>query len=229
MSRLRPDPLDYGLLERAVGRDGGTETLFATATAGLEEIASGRRALRAVRHPLGFFCLPVLRDGDRGICVHIFEPGAADPAALVTSPMHCHSWELTSFVLHGEVGNLRVRVRPDHEQPTHRVFQVHSSPSGTDDIQPTSQLVRCEPGAAQTSGRGQTYRLPAGAFHRTDVPTGSTAATLVLGRSLPAHTDLSLGPLHGARHRVVRQTCDAAQTARTARSALRRIHGQHPE
>ncbi|MFG2827545.1 hypothetical protein ACGFWI_08795 [Streptomyces sp. NPDC048434] len=221
--------MDYRMLERIIGRGGGTDTLFGAAVAALEDVTSGRRALSAVHHPLGFFCLPVLRDGDQGVCVHVFEPGASDPVELTTSPMHCHSWELTSFVLYGEVGNLRIGVRRDPAEPTHRVFQVHSNPSGVDEIRPTSRLVRCEPGPEQTSARGQVYRLPAGAFHSTVVPSGSAAATLVLGRSLPRHTDLSLGPVDGTGHRVVRQTCDAAQTARTARSALRRIHGHHPE
>ncbi|MFG2490773.1 hypothetical protein OHT20_38620 [Streptomyces caniferus] len=217
------------MLERTIGQGGETAVLFGAAVAALEDVTSGRRELRAVYHPLGFFCLPVLRDGDEGVCVHVFEPGTSDRVELTTSPVHCHSWELTSFVLYGEVGNLRSRVCQDPVQPTHRVFQVHSSPSGVDEIQPTSRLVRCEPGPEQTSARGQVYRLPAGAFHSTVVPSGSTAATLVLGRSLPRHSDLSLGPVDGTGHRVVRQTCDAAQTARTARSALRRIHGQHPE
>ncbi|MFJ9469285.1 hypothetical protein [Streptomyces caniferus] len=217
------------MLERTIGKGGETAVLFGAAVAALEDVTSGRCELRAVYHPLGFFCLPVLRDGDQGVCVHVFEPGTSDRVELTTSPVHCHSWELTSFVLYGEVGNLRSRVCQDPVQPTHRVFQVHSSPSGVDEIQPTSRLVRCEPGPEQTSARGQVYRLPAGAFHSTVVPSGSTAATLVLGRSLPRHSDLSLGPVDGTGHRVVRQTCDAAQTARTARSALRRIHGQHPE
>ncbi|MEW2433065.1 hypothetical protein AB0952_02590 [Streptomyces caniferus] len=221
--------MDYRMLERTIGQGGETAVLFGAAVAALEDVTSGRRELRAVYHPLGFFCLPVLRDGDEGVCVHVFEPGTSDRVELTTSAVHCHSWELTSFVLYGEVGNLRSRVCQDPVQPTHRVFQVHSSPSGVDEIQPTSRLVRCEPGPEQTSARGQVYRLPAGAFHSTVVPSGSTAATLVLGRSLPRHSDLSLGPVDGTGHRVVRQTCDAAQTARTARSALRRIHGQHPE
>jgi hypothetical protein len=222
--------MDYQLLEQTIGRGGPAPELFNTAASLLEEIASGRRDLRAVQHPLGFRCLPVLRDGDRGICVHVFETGAGDPAAdLTTSAMHSHSWELTSSVLYGEVGNLRIRVRDQPDEPTHRVFEVHSGPSGVDEIRPTSRLVRWEAGPEQTSVRGETYTLPAGQFHSTLVRHGSPAATLVLGRSLPGHTDLTLGPVRGTGHRVVRQTCDAAQTARTARTALRRIHGPHPD
>ncbi|MET8681902.1 hypothetical protein ABZW18_31065 [Streptomyces sp. NPDC004647] len=221
--------VDHRLLEQTMNREGTAAELFDTASSALEEIASGRLGLRAVRHPLGFLCFPVQREGDRGVCVHAFDTAASEMAAdLTTSPVHSHSWELTSCVLYGDVGNLRVRVLEQPEEPTHRVFEVRSSPSGLDDIRPTSRLVSCEPGPEQTSARGEIYTLPAGEFHATVVPQGSAAATLVLGRSLPGRSDLSLGPVHGTVHQVVRQTCDAGQTARTARTVLRRIHAPRP-
>jgi hypothetical protein len=224
-------PVDHRLLEQTMDRGGAaTAELFDAAASVLEEIATGRRGLRAVRHPLGFLCFPVQRDGDRGVCVHSFDTdtGRTMPEPT-TSPVHSHSWELTSCVLYGRVGNLRVRVHERPQEPTHRLYEVLSSPSGVDEIRPTSRLVSCEPDPEQTSIRGEIYTLPAGEFHSTVVPQGSAAATLVLGRTLPGHSDLSLGPVHGASHRVVRQTCDAAQTARTARSVLRRIHALDAE
>ncbi|WP_340375606.1 hypothetical protein U5640_10980 [Streptomyces sp. SS7] len=74
----------------------------------------------------------------------------------------------------------------------------------------------------------ETYALPAGEFHTTVVPDGRPTATLVLGRTLPGRADLSLGPLRAPGHRVVRRMCDAAQTARIAQAALRRIHESEP-
>ncbi|MCC3779733.1 hypothetical protein [Streptomyces sp. UNOB3_S3] len=237
-------PVDYRRIEQAMARgtrDGAAAgELFAAAATVLEEIASGRRALRAVRHPLGFLCLPVRREGDRGVCVHVFgDVPAGPPARPTTSAVHAHSWDLISCVLYGQVGNLRVRVRDEPDRPTHRLFEVHSTasvtapPDGTgdapavDEIRPTSRLVSCAPGPEETSLAGGIYRLPAGEFHTTVVPPGTVAATLLLGRSLPGRHDLTLGPVHGPAHRVVRQTCDAAQTARTARTVLRRIDGHH--
>ncbi|GHG53321.1 hypothetical protein [Streptomyces griseocarneus] len=224
-------PVEYGLIEEAMARardgTGGTGTLLGAAAAALEEIASGRRELRAVRHPLGFLCLPVEREGERGVCVHVFGPGARQAAALTTSPVHAHSWDLASCVLYGEVGNLRVRVRENPERPTHRVYEVHSGASSVDEIRPTPRLVTYESGPEETSVGGEIYTLPAGHFHATVVPPGTFAATLLLGRALPGRHDLSLGPVHGTVHRVVRQTCGAERTARTARTVLRRIHG-HP-
>ncbi|MEU7434937.1 hypothetical protein AB0B07_29500 [Streptomyces sioyaensis] len=221
--------MDHRQLEQAMSRPGAAAEIFETAASVLEEIAAGRRGLRAVRHPLGFTCFPVERVGDRGVCVHAFGGEADEEAAQpTTSPVHSHSWELTSCVLYGAVGNLRVRVVERPTEPTHRVFEVLSHPSGVDEIQPTSRLVSCGPGTEQTSLRGTVYTLPAGEFHTTVVPEGGVAATLVLGRSLPGRFDLSLGPLHGTGHQVVRQACNAEATARTARTVLRRIHDPRP-
>lgn len=224
-------PVDYRLFERAVDSSEAVAGLFDAAASALDEIASGRRELYAVRHPLGFLCLPVERDGDRGVCLHVFgtgNPGATGPdPAPTASPVHSHSWELTSCVLYGSVGNLRMRVREHPEVATHRVFEVRSDPAGVDDIRPTSRLVSCVPGPEQTVVGGEIYTLPAGEFHTSVIPRGTTAATLLLGRSRPGRFDLSLGPVHGRGHRVVRQTCDAAQTARTARTVLRRIDAPH--
>jgi hypothetical protein len=123
----------------------------------------------------------------------------------------------------------RVRVREETGKPTHRVFEVHSDPSGVDELRPTKRLVRCLPGAAQTSSRGQTYALPAGEFHTTVVPEHRPAATLVLGRTRAGRADLSLGPLRAPGHRMVRSTYDATQTVRIAQAAVRRIHEPEPE
>ncbi|WP_333738156.1 hypothetical protein [Streptomyces sp. IBSBF 2806] len=216
--------MDYPALERAARR-GATVELVRHAVSQLEGVASGGRALRAVRHPLGFVCLPVLRDGPQGVCVHVFGP--TDPI-LIDRQVHSHSWELTSTVLYGELNNRRMEVTEEAARPTHRVFEVHSAPSGVDELRPTRRLVRCLPGPEQSSSRGQTYALAAGEFHTTVVPDGRPTATLVLGRTMPGRADLSLGPLRAPGHRVVRRMCDAAQTARIAQAALRRIHEAHP-
>ncbi|MEU5532315.1 hypothetical protein [Streptomyces sp. NPDC020362] len=215
--------MDYPALARAARRQ-ATAELMRHAASELDRIVSGRHALRAVRHPLGFACLPILRDGDDGVCVHVFGAFEAEPTDPVPQ-VHCHSWDLTSTVLYGRLGNRLMDVGDGTTgDATHRVFEVLSDPSGVDRIRPTERLVRCLPGAEQTSSRGQLYALPAGEFHTTRVPDGRPTATLVLGRTLPGRVDLSLGPLSAPGHRMVRRTCDATETARIARAALRRIH-----
>ncbi|MFC5724001.1 hypothetical protein ACFP1Z_27925 [Streptomyces gamaensis] len=220
--------VDYRLLERAATSGRDPAPLLRAAALALAEIAAGRRELRAVRHPLGFLCFPVQREGDSGVCVHVFGgPGDAAPAPLTTSPVHSHSWDLISCVLYGRVINLPVRVLDERERPTHRVYEVASSPSGVDEIRPTARLVRSENGPEQASVTGEIYSLPAGEFHTTVLPGGSASATLLLGRVRPGRRDLSLGPVDGVGHRVVRQTCDVAQSARTASTVLRRIDAPH--
>ncbi|MDX3537304.1 hypothetical protein PV721_23585 [Streptomyces sp. MB09-01] len=193
----------------------------------LEEIASGERELRAVRHPLGFLCLPLLREGPRGICVHLFDSGSrAEPDA---SPMHAHSWELRSRVLYGRVANLPVRttaVGDGEGGATHRVFEVHSGSDGVDEIRPTDLLVRSEPGPAQVSSGGETYTLAAGEFHATALEGPEPAATLVHGFSVPGQADLSLGPLDGRPRRTTRRLCDTVQTVRSVHTVLRRIDAE---
>lgn len=214
--------MDYDTLDHLLRHGSGGEGPRTGVTGVLEDIAAGKRELRAVQHPLGFLCLPLVRDGARGVCVHLFESGGgAEPTA---APMHAHSWELRSHVLYGRITNLAVTVTDSPAEPTHRIYEVHSAPDGADELRPTARLVRGAPGAAHTSSRGETYSLAAGEFHATVVAAGQPTATLVLGISLPGHTDLSLGPLHGRGHRTVRRLCGAEHTERTVRSALRRIH-----
>ncbi|WP_051837767.1 hypothetical protein [Streptomyces sp. NRRL F-2580] len=193
----------------------------------LEEIASGERELRAVRHPLGFLCLPLLREGRRGICVHLFDAGnRAEPDA---SPMHAHSWELRSRVLYGRVANLPVRttaMRDGEAGATHRVFEVWSGSDGVDEIRPTPRVVRSEPGPAQVSSGGETYSLAAGEFHATALEGPEPAATLVHGLSIPGQADLSLGPLDGRPRRTTRRLCDTVQTVRSVHTVLRRIDAE---
>ncbi len=218
--------MDYRQLEQTAERKNSAE-LVDFAASELRAVASGQRVMNAVRHPLGFYCLPVLREGEHGVCVHVF--GSEEPASdgPTTSRLHSHSWRLISYVLYGQVGNVTLEVSEDPERPTHRVFEVHSSPSGTDEIRPTSRLVRCVSGPTRLVPRGSMYTLPAGEFHTTVLPDDAGAATLVLGRSAPGLSDLSLGPVHGRGHRVERRMCHTTHTARIARAALGRIHGRH--
>ncbi|MFD4757514.1 hypothetical protein ACFWOJ_01085 [Streptomyces sp. NPDC058439] len=216
--------MDYDELEMALTHgDTVSPGPRGSAVRALTEVATGVRALRAVRHPLGFLCLPLLREGLRGICVHLFAPEyAAEPD---TAPWHAHSWELRSHVLYGRVANLPVRVSGTGDEPTHRIFEVRSGPGGVDEIVPTPVLVRGEPGHAHISGPGETYTLTAGEFHATSTEGTDSAATLVLGRSMPGRTDLSLGPLDGPARTMTRRLCDEEQTLRTVRTALGRFDG----
>ncbi len=212
--------MDFDTLDGMLRSDPARVTAGALASEALRDIADGRWELPAIRHPLGFLCLPLVRDGAKGVCVHLFDGGSGDrPEPLV----HAHSWTLTSLVLQGCVTNLSMGVLDRPADPTHRVFEVHSDPGGADEVRPTSRLVRSELRGARESGRGEVYTVQPGEFHATVVAESRSAATLVLGRTLPGRTDLSLGPLHGGGHHSVREVCDRRQTECAVRTALRRI------
>jgi len=190
----------------------------------LDDVASGRRSVAAVRHPLGFLCLPVHRHGDEGICIHVWGRRWS-PATLTTSPAHCHSWELLSWVLAGQLHNQIVRVIDDRESPTHRVFAVASSAAG-DMIRTTDRLVRHEIETTSTHRARQRYRLSAGVFHQTVVPDDEElVATIALGRTMVGVSDQSLGGLDTADHRVRREQCDARDTIEAAAAVRDAVAG----
>ncbi|MBM7775575.1 hypothetical protein JOD54_005779 [Actinokineospora baliensis] len=203
----------YSELSDAIERDAG-EQVLSWARAALNRVVTEPAGVTAVLHPLGFLCLPVHRDGDEGVCVHLWEPGRG-VAPPTTSPTHCHSWDLVSWVLVGKLRNQTIRVAAA-ATPTHRVFEVLSDTDG-DTIEATDRLVRAHVTATSTHRAGESYRLPAGVFHETVIPGGQDlVATVALGTSIPNTADLSLGGLRTTSHRVRRrpgtrqETVDAA-------------------
>ncbi len=190
-------------------------------TAALRAVAEGDTPVAAVRHPLGFLCLPIQREGPVGLCVHVWT-GEVAQAEPTTSHVHCHSWDLHSQVLYGRVRNTVISADDAADEPTHRVYEVHSA-DGVDELRATSQVVRCTEGAVEVRVAGDVYTLPAGVFHMTTVEGADGTATAVLGETLVDGTDRSLGPVAGRTHHVRRQYCDAAETARAARIVVERL------
>src|ERR1700677_1169642 len=94
--------MEYEYLSRVLGEAGGSVLLRAGvsgwAIAALGPVAAGSSPVRAITHPLGFTCLPLERAGLHGVCVHLWSPWL-ERVAPTTSPVHAHSWELTSYAL----------------------------------------------------------------------------------------------------------------------------------
>lgn len=192
----------------------------------LRAVADGRWSLSAIRHPLGFLCLPVLRDGDKGVCVHLFDAanGVEGEGDEGRPPLvHAHSWSLISLVLFGRLTNHSVRLVDDPVAPTHRVYEVLSRLDGTDQVRRTARLVRGVPDGFGRNATGDVYVVGPGEFHATVVTGGRPAATLVLGEALPGSKDMSLGLLSGEEHSSVREVCGREETVVAVRAALRRI------
>jgi len=210
----------YQELHRQIKGGGAPADISAWAIETLSDIQDGRLPLTAIRHPLGFLCFPVERTGDYGVCIHVWLPGLS-VAAPVTSLVHAHSWDLLSHVLCGSVRNETLRVMPEPDRPSHRLYEIRSQ-GAVDEIRPTPGLVRAQPHADQEFKPGESYTLPAGAFHSTLIPSDEWAATVALGRTAPGGIDLSLGPIDGAsRHHLTRETCGPEETVRAVSTALR--------
>jgi hypothetical protein len=211
--------MNYDDIAQSIRTGDAERTVPAMCLRTLTEIAEGRNPLRAVRHPLGFLCLPVQRAGELGVCVHVWT-GAVAQASSSVSTVHSHSWDLVSFVLYGDVGNALMRVEDD-SAGTHRVFEVHSR-GDVDEILPTARLVRCLRQPLRVTSAGRTYRLTAGEFHESVLVGDSEAATVVLGRTR-AEADLSLGPLDGPGHQIIRQRCSRGETEQAARIVVQKL------
>jgi hypothetical protein len=211
--------MDYGSFHRAIlgGMAGQAAPRWAFGVLG--EIARGRRNVAAMRHPLGFVCIPVDRTGDQGVCVHVWSDSLPS-ARPTTSTMHAHSWDLISHVLYGSVRNELIDVTDAPDDPAYRVFEVRSG-GDVDELRETPRLVRCEISAAELNRQGDTYTLPAGVFHATAVQ--GEAATVALGSARPGTMDLSLGGVDTRTHRVGRQRCGRDETASAARVVTERL------
>jgi hypothetical protein len=188
----------------------------------LDEIAQGRSSMVAKRHPLGFVCFPLERQGHQGVCMHVWSDGLPR-AAPTTSPVHSHSWDLISYVLYGSVRNEIFDVTDAPEQATYRLFEIRSDEE-IDQICATSRLVRCELAAAEVSHGGDSYTVPAGIFHATVIR--GEAATVAFGSSQPGRMDLSLGGIGTRTHRIRRQRCDRDETASVARMVVQQLADQ---
>jgi hypothetical protein len=214
--------MEYEYLSVAIADGSAASVLPCWCTQTLRDIAAGRRTLRAAVHPLGFTCLPVVREGRYGVCVHVWLRGQPR-ARLTTSAVHAHSWDLVSYVLIGQLCNelFRVADAAMTDPGTWRVLEVRSH-GDADDIVPTPRLVRCDPGETELAVRDDVYAVPAGTFHSSVAVGAEVTATVALGCAVSGGADLSLGDPATRTHRVQRARLDANDTAALARMVIER-------
>ncbi|WP_062347872.1 hypothetical protein [Herbidospora yilanensis] len=204
--------------------DQGTAVPAIPAWAGsvLQAVAAGALRIPAVRHPLGFFCLPVERDGDLGVCLHVWSPQLTTSGSS-TSLVHCHSWDLLSFVLYGRISNVLGRIS---DGTVHRLFEVTGG-DDEDTIRATDRVVDYRPERLERFGAGESYSLASGVFHSTVIEGSGEAATVALGRMVRPGSDLSLGPLDAPSHTQRRHVCGDAESARAAAVATAGLAAQY--
>ena len=225
-----PEIMEYTRLHADISRGVADGSLPELTTRTLTRVAEGGGEPRAVRHPLGFVCFPVLRDGDIGICVHLWTAGSADAVDATDdtdarrSPafVHCHSWDLLSFVLYGTLHNQLARVIDRPAVPTHRMLEIRTG-GLVDEVRATRRLVSWERSTARLVPAGTAYSLVAGQFHTVDVPPAQGAATVVLSRTRSTVPELARGEIGAVDRRIQRQQCSASETARLADIVVRRL------
>lgn len=210
---------DFDGLQHAMRYGDDPWTVPRWARGALHEVIEGRLHVAAIRHPLGFVCIPIERTGERGVCVHVWSDRLAT-AQPTTSPIHAHSWRLVSYVLYGTVHNELFGVHDVCDEPEYRLFRIVSV-GDVDEMRETPRLVRAHIDSTESVRRGGVYSMPAGVFHNTVVQ--GDAATVALGSGQPECIDLSLGGLTTTTHRVRRQRCDPDETVRAARVAAERL------
>ncbi|MFD0784031.1 hypothetical protein ACFQZ8_08900 [Micromonospora azadirachtae] len=166
---------------------GSPDELRAVTRSFVDGVATGRLGCPSVDHPLGFRCFPVLRDGLDGLCVHAWLPHAA-PSITPANAVHAHSWDLTSFVAVGTLGN-QLHTAREHADGRHELYEVRST-ARHDEIRATGRRVDVTAEEMRPVREGTVYRLPAGAFHLSDDQVATPIVTLVLGTGRPDMANL---------------------------------------
>jgi hypothetical protein len=185
----------------------------------LDGIGSGTRNFRAVYHPLGFVYVPLIREKDWSLRLHLW---LAEETRMTTtfSPyqVHMHTWDLSSYVLHGSLQNQMIDAGQDQDGPQFRVFDIvgHGNESV---ISPTADVVRASVASTHSVHAGEIYRIPHSRYHTTLNPTGKDMITVALVERVPGTTERALGPLDGNRHTVTRRLCPAKDLAARASKA----------
>jgi hypothetical protein len=210
-------PATFGLL----AGPGNEAVLHERATAVLRALAAHRAPPGdAFAHPLGFVYLPLLRMPDATLRLHIWHDDG-DATRLgegEISAMHDHTWNMTSYVICGELRNVIVDVVEDAAAPTHRMFEIHGR-GEVDEIRPTQTVVRVVGTHEDKVSAGQTYQMGSDLIHCTH-PGSGVVATLVAARRTSKRVERALGPVGLPGYRSTRQVCPPARVAAAAAAVL---------
>jgi hypothetical protein len=207
-----------------LGTPGRHEDLSVWVRGVLTEIRTGSRVPPAIKHPLGFICVQLYRGIGWGLCMHIWRSPETS-AALTTSPVHSHSWDLSSQVICGWLENIEIRVMDGSPIPTHRVLEITSA-NGCDFIRPTRRLVSYANNASAYIGAGGNYSLPAGMFHVSRPSAAGLTVTVLLAEDRYKSPELALGRLDSSGHAIRRRACPASDLRSIAGITLRDLNAR---
>lgn len=186
----------------------------------LDGIASGSRTFRALYHPLEFVYVPLLRGDGWTLRLHIWLTDVTSGSSLSggthgnplpnkaggNSPYHAHTWDLKSYVLLGDLENQLVHADQTAIDPLLRVYKVVGQ-GDVDLFERTDAVVRPEIESSERVHEGEMYGMASGKYHTTLNPSGGALVTVAFIERVPGTEEQVLGPLDGASHSYVRQTC----------------------
>ncbi|MEV5362486.1 hypothetical protein AB0L12_06860 [Streptomyces cellulosae] len=138
-----------------------------------------------------------------------------------------HAWDLVSYVHQGRVTNTVVGVRPSHDRPQYRVFEI-AGESTVDFLTPTEDLVTSYVVSRETVRPGNFYRMNAGTYHASTTESPGWSVTVALVSRVPGAEERALGPLSLNAHRTERRISPSEELRTAAREALARrppLHG----
>lgn len=155
-------------------------------------------------HPYGFAVYKVDEIARLGtVRLHIWSDGRRI-AKPHHPPVHEHEWHLAGLVIAGTYLDELHDVTPTHGPADAEVYEIESTPAGTDRFQPTGQPVKVRRRGVRPYHRGEIHFIEAGAFHASPIPETSFAATLAL-TSPPAQKRRSIaGRLSASETEYVR-------------------------
>jgi hypothetical protein len=156
------------------------------------------------RHPLGFAYVLVAKEDSHALRLHIWSDHDRYEQQPYW-PIHNHKFDLISRVLSGRLTNRQYRVQPTLKKTTQRLFDITYESEGSI-MSPSDIFVSVDFIGSEHITAPNSYRIGAGVFHDTFVPTGVFTATLVITRDSLRDADVkTVGDSgNGVRYKYVR-------------------------
>jgi hypothetical protein len=162
------------------------------------------------KHPLGFAHAGIAKEGPYALRLHVW-PDFTRYQQQPYWPIHNHKFDLISRVLTGALTNRLYRVRQSSKPGYSRLYDISYEGHGSV-IMATDECVSVELEASHEIIAPNLYRVNAGCFHETFVPTGIFTATLAITRDSAHELAIkTVGDSKSARHEYFRSLIAQAE------------------
>lgn len=139
-------------------------------------------------HPLGFVSCIIKEESDHIVRMHYWPPGERR-TKNPDWPIHTHSYDLSSYIIHGIVRDIQYSVATPGDNTIYSVRYF----KGGSEITKTQAKAKVNIVTEQERHAGQQYEVSAGVFHQSFVPTDISALTIVALTNLKDCAPLVLG------------------------------------